>query len=57
MRDTRRTMAAFWRAGMKQKLIVDLFDAHKELEKTTKADDADDIDLTPFWALKTKMVE
>jgi len=52
MRNKKRTPAAFWKRGTRQRLTLDLFDAHKELEGINKAEDADDPDLTPYWALK-----
>jgi hypothetical protein len=51
----KRTPAAKWKPGAKQRLLVDLFAAHKDLEKLDAATDANDFDLMPYrWSLDVK---
>ncbi len=57
MRDARPVPAAQWQAGLRQRLTVDLFGAHPELQRVTAADDADDLTLTPYWALSVEPSE
>lgn len=51
MRNARHTTAASWRPGLRQRVKVDLFDSHPELDAITRAAGADDPTLTPYWAL------
>jgi hypothetical protein len=57
MRDAKPTLAAEWQAGLRQRLIVDLFGAHPELWRVTAAQDADELTLTPYWALSAETCE
>lgn len=54
MKNAKHTAAASWKPGRKQKLTLDLFDAHKELQGITAAQDADEPELIPYWALKVE---
>ena len=56
MRDGKHTAAAKWRLGMRQRLTVDPFDSHAELDRITQASGANDASMEPFWALKTEEV-
>ena len=57
MRDAIMTPAAHWTPGLRQRLTVDHFDAHPELDRITKATGADDVTLTPYWALETRLLD
>lgn len=52
MKNAKHTPAASWKPGEKQRLLLDLFDAHKELQEITAAQDADEPELAPYWALE-----
>jgi len=54
MRDGKHTDAAAWKPGMKQQISCDLFDEHDELQNVHWADEASEVELTPFWALEVK---
>ena len=54
IQNRKHTAVAAWKPGMRQRLTVDLFDAHADLQKITKTQDADDFELVPYWALKVE---
>lgn len=54
MKDKKHTPAAAWSPGQRQRLFLDPFDSHKDLARITKADDADVLELVPYWALKVQ---
>jgi len=56
LKNAKHTPAASWKPGMKQRLTLDLFDAHKELQEITAAQDADEPELVPYWALEAEPV-
>jgi hypothetical protein len=54
MRDRQPTAAATWPPGLRQRLVLDRFAAHPELETVTAATEADDLDLPVWWALEVE---
>ena len=55
MRNRKLTAAAGWAPGLKQRLTLDLFDAHEKLAEITAAQNAYlDFELVPFWALQVE---
>ena len=56
MKNTKHTAAASWKPGLKQRLVLDLFDAHKELHEVTAAQDADEPELVPYWVLEVESI-
>jgi hypothetical protein len=57
MRQAVLTPAASWRPGVRQRLAVDLFDSHEELQQFVQAREADDFELAPYWALDVRPVD
>lgn len=52
MRKRKHTAAAQWKPGVRHKLVLDLFESHRDLETVNAAQDAyDDLELVPYWAL------
>lgn len=51
IRNRKLCPASKWKLGMKQQLKLDLFGSHENLEKLNVANDADVMDLQPYWAL------
>ena len=52
MRDSKLMPAARFQVGEKHRLSLDLFENHEELSHIMQADDTDDYEHTPFWALE-----
>jgi len=52
MKDGQHTPAAGWARGTRQRLIVEDFDAHPELDRITRASGAEDRTRAPYWALE-----
>ena len=50
MQDGQHTHVAKWKPGQKKHLTVDCLDAHPELDNITRASDANDASLIPYWA-------
>lgn len=58
MLDGKHTAAAGWKPGIRQRLKVDLFDAHPELERISRAQEAfEDLLLNEYWALEATPLE
>jgi hypothetical protein len=57
MQDTKHTAAATWMPGLRQKLNLDLFDAHPELARITRAQEAfEDVLLNEYLAQKVTIL-
>lgn len=54
MKDAKHMAAASWKPGQKLRLTLDRFDSHPELWRVTTASGADDVSLTPYWAIKAE---
>ena len=54
IRDRRPAAAIGYERGLRLRLMLDLFDAHPELQDVPASRDADDFQLTAFWALETE---
>ena len=52
IRQKKHTQVSEWKPGLKQLIVVDRFDTHPKLQELPAADDADDVRLVPYWALK-----
>ena len=50
--DKTPTEAATWKAGLKQILTLDRYDAHPEIEQLSIIDDINDLSLVPYLAIK-----